>query len=293
MTNIVALLSWYDERPADLRAMVASLPRAGVSTLVALDGAYALYPDGRAESPASNYETLERECRAHGIGLHIAAPDQPWQGNETQKRTALFRLGEQHTGPRDWFLIMDGDEEILDAPAELATHLGQTPLDVGEVTFLEPNTAQGPKHFPIPILFRAIRGIQVIGNHYTYRTPAGVHLWGNAAHRRLAARHPTGVLVLHKTAQRKPSRKAAAKAYYTQRDELDAERGACDRCTAPASRSLHTRWRPAAEGFVADWTEVCTMHALTVEAENRAALEGYGLDPDGVHVEHRLGPAPA
>lgn len=288
--KLVGLLSWFDERPDDLYAMAASLPRAGVRHLIALDGAYALFPNGRAQSPEDNYTALREACQEHGLVLHATAPDIPWPGNETQKRTALFRLGEQHTEPDDWFMVIDGDEEIIHAPPDLLTSLSQTPLDVGEVIFHEP--AEG-KHFPIPIIFRAIRGIEVVGNHYTYRTPDGRNLWGNARHKRLAPRIQLDVLVLHKTGDRHPDRKHAAQAYYRKRDELNTELGACDRCPRWASRTMHTNWRPSPDGYVADWTEVCTFHAIDVESENRTALAEFGLDPDTVEIEHRLGPAPA
>lgn len=291
--RIFGLLSWYDERPDDLYAMAASLPKAGVTHLIALDGAYALYPQARAQSPEDNYTALREACQEHGLVLYATHPDVPWPGNETQKRTSLFRLAEEHTRPDDWYLIIDGDEEIIHAPHDLRTQLAQTPLDVAEVTFHEPEPSGPGKRFPIPILFRAIRGLSVVGNHYTYRTPDGRNLWGNAANHRLAPRHPTSVLVLHKTTQRAPARRGAALAYYRKRDKLHAELGSCDRCPRPATRTLHTNWRPSPDGYVADHAEACTLHALEIEQENRDTLYLYGLDPDTVKVEHRLGPAPA
>lgn len=294
MTKIVALLSWYDERPEDLTAMVDGLARAPITHLVALDGAYRLYPGGKPHSPTSNYTALETACRTHGIGLSIHTPDTTWHGNETQKRTTLFHLGETHTTERDWFLIIDGDEVILNAPNDLTLQLAATPLDVAEVTFIEPNLQGKLDTFPIPILFRAIRGIQVVGNHYTYKTPDGRNLWGNAQRTRLAARHPLPQLtVLHTTSLRAAQRKQAARTYYRTRDAKQTERGTCDRCPKPATRTLHTNWRPGHDGYVADWAEACTTHALEIEAENRDTLATYGLNPDSVHIEHRLGPAPA
>lgn len=291
--RLVALLSWYAERDRDLRDMAASLRLAGVDHLVALDGAYGLFPGGGPESPLSNYHALEEGCAQAGIALTAVAPDRVWAGNETEKRTALFRLGEQHTSARDWFLVIDGDEVITACPPDLKQQLEQTPLDVGEVVFMERKGAK-LKRFPIPILYRAIRGITVIGNHYTYRTPDGRLLWGNAVNRRLAARLPVHDLVIdHRTRLRDRDRRARARRYYRTRDGLGAERGSCDRCDLPAARVLHANWRPGEGGYVADFTELCAVHALDVEAENRTRLSSFGLDPDAVRVEHRLGPAPA
>ena len=274
--------------------MVASLAVAGVQHLVALDGAYALFPNAKAESPASNYQALEQACRTHGIGLTATAPMEPWPGNETQKRTALFQLAEQHTSPQDWYLVIDGDEAIRTAPPDLHTQLEQTPFDVAEVIFIERKKSGTVQRFPIPILFRAQRGIEVVGNHYTYRTRDGRFLWGNARSKRLAPRHPLHDLeVDHFTRQRERARRANARRYYRLRDAQRVEAGQCDRCTATATTTMHTNWRPVAEGLVADWTELCGIHAIDCEQENNARLLELGCpDPANVKIEHRLGPAP-
>lgn len=221
--KLCALLSWFDEEPRHLAEMVASLPLAGVDTLIALDGAYALYPNAKARSPQHNYDTLHAACKTHGIDLDIVTPTKPWKGNEIEKRTHLFHLAEQHTTPDDWYLIIDADEEITKAPADLLLQLEQTPLNVGEATFTEPNPNGKTQTIQIPILFRATRGITVQGNHFTYRTPDGKNLWGNARMQRLEPRHPAGITILHKTWLRQSNRHKAAHTYYHHRDSQRLE----------------------------------------------------------------------
>lgn len=253
--KLVALLSFYDERPEDLERLVNSLPLAGVSTLVALDGAYRLYEGGKPASPADQRLALAAACNRNGIHLDLHIPETVWQGNETEKRTRLFRLAEQHTSPDDWFLVVDGDESIKQVPEDLHRHLEQTPLHVGEVLFHEHLTPITVKRFPIPILFRAIRGIHVVGNHYTYRTPDGRNLWGSATHLRLEPRlllHD--VVVDHWTHHRAESRREASKAYYWKREVEKAELGRCAHYPECVRRATRVRED--------DWREVCSLHAL-------------------------------
>jgi hypothetical protein len=48
--NLTALLSFYDERPEWLERMILSLRLLPVTRLVAVDGAYELYPNGKGAS---------------------------------------------------------------------------------------------------------------------------------------------------------------------------------------------------------------------------------------------------
>lgn len=285
--KICALLSFYDERPEDLQRMAASLPKAGVDHLVALDGAYALYPDGKPASSHESRRALAAALNQAGITHNIVVPDTVWHGNETEKRTRLFRLGDEHTAPADWFLIIDGDEVITQAPSDLRQQLEYSPMDVGEVTFSEPRPRRKTRSFPIPILFRAVRGIEVVKNHFTYRTPDGRYLWGNAVTQRLQARLPLHDLVVeHRKYMRLPDRRKAAVGYYERRDRDNTEVGLCDRCRKQwAQTTLHTNWRETTPGrFVGDWLEVCAGCAPGVHAQNAAwfAERGLPYEPDRV-----------
>src|SRR6266498_1360247 len=60
LLKIIAILSWFDESPSWLSACVASLARAGCSHLVAVDGAYRLYPDGRPHSGIAQQDAITR-----------------------------------------------------------------------------------------------------------------------------------------------------------------------------------------------------------------------------------------
>lgn len=135
---IVGLLSWYEEDPAWLAEMIASLPAAGISHLIALDGAYALFPGASPTSDPSNVHAIQAACTAAGITYSIHQPVEVWEGNEVEKRSALFELAEQSTTEDDWYFVMDADETITSVPDDFVARLEQSNLDVGMVTFYEP-----------------------------------------------------------------------------------------------------------------------------------------------------------
>lgn len=214
--KLVALLSFYDEPPEFLHRMISSLPQAGITDLVALDGAYALYPNGTASSPEEQHDALDEACTAAGIRLHLHIPATTWHGNEVEKRTRLFELGERVTSEHDWYLITDGDEEIRNADPYLAGHLAGTVFDVAQCELIEPDKT----HPGFPKFFRAIRGLHCKANHYTYATPDGRYLWGNAVTTRLEPRIPVDVSIIHHAKARSPRRRTASVGYYLHRDNV-------------------------------------------------------------------------
>lgn len=229
---IAALLSWYDEPPAALEAMIASLTLIPVDRLIAVDGAYALYPDGRRRSSSEEYRAIIHGCRHHGIDLTLHTPATVWAGNETEKRDRLFELAEQVTSPDDWLMVIDADEEVLEAP-DVPARLAASPFDVAGVTLREPGHPLGTVVFDtFPMFFRAIRGIRCHQDHFTYQTPDGRNLWGDAKRARLEPRLDlAGVVVEHRKQLRHPDRREAALTYYRTRDEQGVE-------DLPADRSL-------------------------------------------------------
>lgn len=212
--KLVALLSFYDEPPAFLHRMIASLPQAGVTDLVALDGAYSLFPNGQPASPDEQRDALNDACDTAGIRLHLHIPATVWMGDEIEKRTALFQMGERVTTDEDWYLITDGDEEILHASASLAQQLEHSVFDVAQCDMVEPDrTVPG-----FPKFFRALRGLHVRANHYTYVTADNRYLWGNAHTTRLEPRLPVDMTIVHHCKQRSARRRTSSAGYYLLRD---------------------------------------------------------------------------
>ena len=93
--KLIAILCWYDERPSWLAGVTASLARLQVAHLVAVDGAYGLYPKGHGCSGTEQQQTIVETCRAAGIGTTVHTPPEPWFGNEVEKRNLAFQLAAQ------------------------------------------------------------------------------------------------------------------------------------------------------------------------------------------------------
>lgn len=290
--RLIACLSWYDEKPSWLAAAITSLHHAQIDHLIAVDGAYALLPEGKNASGTEQHHTIIETARALGIGLTLHIPQDRWNGDEVEKRTHMFRLAQREAEPRkDWLMIMDADQVLLTAPHDLKHQLAATKHDVASVIFTErcdPPQDQARQfdwdpetRYPIRILFRSIPGIRCHGNHYTYTTPDGRRLWGNDQDQPCEpALHIETLVIDHRTNYRPIHRHEQQYAYYKQRDTLGTERATCHRCTQPATRQVPAGWEPHDKGMAAGWVEACDQHAEQILDEGRTVIRAHGYDPD-------------
>lgn len=297
--KLIGLLAWYDEPAAELVAAIKSLAEAGVTEIVAVDGAYALYPDGRAASDPNQAAAIVLSCKQLGLGCTLHVPREPWAGNEVEKRTFLFRLGLSVAEPGDWFWVFDADEVVTEFPDDLKERLAGYEHDAAEVEIFDTIAARAklgswPERFAMRQLFRA-QPIKVETNHITYVTGDGRLLWGYDGDHRPAepCLDLTDCLVVeHRPDRRSQERLQAKLVYYTARDASCVERGECERCGAPAVRLVPKDWRWTGIGPAAMWMECCEACTSVQEAENRAVLEGMGVDPDSVVHTNRNGHIP-
>ena len=214
--KVVALMSFYDETDEMLRESIMSLEGL-CDALVAVDGAYALYPGGKPSS--GGHEAIRAACEDAGLELELHVPDTVWLGNECEKREFMFRLGEKHTEPSDWFFIVDGDFVVGDFSDKQGARrkLSEITQDVASVTLDEQTGIV--LH---PLFFRAIRGIEVGPAHHYWKAPDGRWLWHPM--------HGVGkyelyheVIVEHRQSERPSARAKAALAYYATRDRAGIE----------------------------------------------------------------------
>jgi hypothetical protein len=227
---ICGLLSWYQEKPGWLAATVASM-QPFCDHIVAVDGAYFLYPGGRAHSGTDQAEAIRETARSLNMGCTIHEPQKRWAGNETEKRSTMFRLGECATTSEDWYFVIDGDEVVTDTGGDLRARVAEARRDVGEVTLWKHRDLYHPSERPfvtplvesqtIRVMFRAIRGLSVVGNHYTYVTPDGRFLWGKENLE--PAEDFTTVRLEHRNGQRDLWRAKESRDYYATRDDLNIE----------------------------------------------------------------------
>jgi hypothetical protein len=232
--RVIALLSWYQEPVPWLAELVASMGRAGVDHVVAVDGAYMLYPKGQARSEGDQADAIRRTATGAGMGATIHVPQTPWMGNEVEKRDRLFALGHAIADPDDWLWVCDADEVIESAPYAEHRSVGygvrhrlmETDHDVGEVLLRCQQDPQGESEFfPIRKLFRvsADGPIRVVGRHDRYVGPRGEHLWVPFEEKRVECEDLHEVHVFHRINQRPAARVLQRAAYYRNRDQAAIE----------------------------------------------------------------------
>jgi hypothetical protein len=208
--RLIGLVSWFDEQTAWLAELVASLAAAGISHVVAVDGAYALYPQARGHSGSEQGQIVASAALGAGMGCTIHQPAMPWIGNECEKRTALFALGHLVAVPDDdWLVVADADE-VWERASGLAGTLAATDLDAAEVLLYE-NTQHGRENTVSRKCFRAQRdGISVQSHHAHYVAGDGRVLWDAAR----PGLHEEALTVLDVEVRHRPTERLA---YRTQR----------------------------------------------------------------------------
>lgn len=206
---------------------------------MAVDGAYALYPNGEARSSTLEEFALADACREHDLHYSIFHPAQTWQGGEVEKRAYMFKHAlewRRVTPLEDWFLIIDGDMTMDDGAniPRIRETLAATPHDVAENTFAELVHGTGDALTNVMrfrSLFRAIPGLTVEGTHWLYVVPRdnGTRrfMWhsvsGNISPE--PAADLTGELcLLHRPVTRERERIRSRQKYYEAREQHVAER---------------------------------------------------------------------
>ena len=223
--RLIGILNWYDEQPAWLAAAVSSMCGAGMSHIVAVDGAYGLFPDGvrHPRSGMEQHSAISEVCQALQVGCTLYSPAEAFEGNEVEKRSLGFRLAELVADEGDWYFLMDADQ-VITTSGNLHRLLDQTECDVAEALFYERGVGQelnGQRAlWPVRCIFRAIPGLHVAGQHYSYLTPDGRDLWGDPPWEPACT---TQVEVEHRTRWRAKPRQEAQNQYYQRRDDAHAE----------------------------------------------------------------------
>lgn len=215
--RIVACLAWYDEPLEHLHRAVTSL-RGLADTLIAVDGAWNLYPDGQSCSAPEQREAIH--CAAEEVGILAVV----WQGREwtsqVEKRNFLMREGARCG---EWMLVIDGDEEIVRSPdtSDVRTILADTGRDVATVVCRHHNDVVNQA--PIRRVYRASAGITVETAHNGYRTMDGRWLHGAPSHVTLEPTVALPVTLIHHATSRGEPRNRSAADYRAARRRVQAE----------------------------------------------------------------------
>jgi hypothetical protein len=242
--RIIGLLSWYDESPTFLASCVASIA-PHIDHLVAVDGAYIQFPDGKGRSDRTQPEVIEAICEGAGISCTIHRPAEPYYGNEVEKRSLLFKIAAAFAEPyQDWYWIIDADCIVTDCPPNLRDELVDAVEDgayAADVVLWErrdyigdvPDIARGME-LPtesqqyLTCMFRVLRGMQVVGAHYVYggfkEDGSFTYVWGPHFMGTEPRVQLPQIRVEHRSHYRDLYRKNLSKSYYKVRDELGIER---------------------------------------------------------------------
>lgn len=217
---IATLINWYDERADWLKEAVTSVNLFS-NQIIAVDGAYALFPDAKRESSLEQSEAIRDTARLLDMGCTIVTPPKLWADNEIEKRSTLFAVAEALTTENDWYFLLDSDEYVIGCPyTNLSLQLSHSTMNVANVNVWE----KGAFYRPYPKLFRALRGIRVVGNHWTYELPDGRRLWGHGHRDKVLepAADFTMMRVFHRS-DRAKVREEQAQKYYKKRDATHVE----------------------------------------------------------------------
>lgn len=302
--RIIGLLSWYDEIPAMLdRAIRSAHKHLGLDHLVALDGAYSLFPAAPTTSAPDQRCAIQSACRAIDLPVTIYQPALKFAGNEVHKRSLLFALGDVIAEDgTDWYYVIDADEIVLAGPsAGLGALLDDWAGDfeAAEVQLHDTDPSNDQVGIvPIRKLFRAAHGIEVRDVHWHYHHPDGYRLWGP---NHVDALDLTDTIVVeHRNWERTAARDAARRDYYRARDASGTELIDCQWCGAPKAGRLAMP-RYLGPGTMAEQAEAAKLGVAAFRAEQIAVcgdcapkaaarfeyeLAQQGLDAAGARAAH-------
>lgn len=275
--RIIALLAFYAEPAADLLRCAESLELAGVDHLVAVDGRYAAFPEQATDQFASN--VLRFATRANHMGLTLHEPMVPWAGNECEKRTFMHRLAHAVGEAGDWHFVIDADERVDVAPADLRDTLRAATERVARVLAREVGGGEGERRR----LFR--QGpwpVEVGPSHCRYTTSGEIAVLAdtNNAAREVSAAW-SGLVLSHGRSTRDEVRLMAKTTYYDAYPE--GGHALCETgCGRAATQRARTGWRYQDGELLSDPLDACQWCADELREAGTSSLRAMGFDSDRV-----------
>lgn len=214
--RIIALLNFFDERADWLAACVASLN--GVADhIVAMDGAYVLFPQAKPHSGDVQAGAIVSTAQALGIGVTYSAPQTVWMENEVEKRNQLVQIGKAIAEEGDWFLVLDADMVVTSSPPDLKDVLASCEHEVGSYWVDEAHEGQSGRH-PMRYLFRYADDLHITRTHYGYRR-GDTYLWETGGMFAI----PTDLVLEHRGHNRPVERNRRGDEYDRRRDVYGIE----------------------------------------------------------------------
>ena len=223
--TLTAMLAWFDETTEYLAHTVNDLERLGVSQIVAVDGAYALYPTGTARSSWSQGHSLRAATERAGMRLILVEPAEVWGGNEVEKRQYMLNLAVASSQPGDWLVAWDADFVMEACPDDVIGELATCPhMDA----FVDISFSDAPvgvdSWYPLRNFMHAQSGMRMSTNHYSYILPSGQLISVGDRTSCTSLSFKDRLKVRHRTEDRGPERRGRQKTYYERRDKGRIER---------------------------------------------------------------------
>ncbi len=238
--RIHGIFCWYDESSSWIGTAIASLGRF-CDHIVALDGAYALYPGGKARSHPHQAEVILHTAEAAGVACTLVQPSEVWWGNEVEKRNKAFSIVSAFATHDDWLCIYDADYHALQCqPDSIRYELENTDCLVAEygITDTEDWLSNGAQSLAVETkiqtqwvsktrdLYRWNPTLTVGPAHgdYSIAGEDGERLWLRGPYELAPAHDISGFLTVHhRTKHRAMVRRESQQGYYTMRDALGVE----------------------------------------------------------------------
>jgi hypothetical protein len=226
--KLIALLSFFAEDEEYIVGDLRDLHKLGVTSVVAVDGAYAMYPDGPVRSGERLIEKLRSTAESLDMSLLLYQPNTVWMGNEVEKRQVMIDLAWTIADKGDWFVVWDCDYKLVDVPEGPEgswlpiAGLPSTKQDFAYVSFTE--SSQDNAWHPMQMFIKA-QPVMMDGNHHTYKLADGrrSQILRRPVENMAEARDMSQVKIRHRVYERDDKRRAGQTAYYVERDRLGLE----------------------------------------------------------------------
>lgn len=139
--------------------------------IIAVDGAYAMFPSATVRSHPEQAEAIIRACETEDVGVTVHRPRQLFFGNEIEKRNLSLQLAAPFCQDGDWILVWDADYHAHNInPAGIRHKLETTRRLAATYTILESIDYMGGEPERLELALRAPADTRfTIGTRGVYR----------------------------------------------------------------------------------------------------------------------------
>jgi hypothetical protein len=226
--KIVAMINWYDESVISMLQVMDDLQKIDVDTIVSVEGRYENFPDDPHYPRGVSAGYMAERAAIDGTDLLAYSTQEPWKGDEVAKRQFMLDCALSITTDDDWLVVWDADFRLwsIDEDFDVRTYLSalnhhsdeslacDVNFSAAHIPTLEPEAGW----HPLRMFMRAVRGMRMGPNHYTYVLPDGRSSDILIRDSTVKADDMTALWIHHQHVLRDEKRHAQQTAYYEVRD---------------------------------------------------------------------------